>query len=119
MVVEIAAGWWFNSMAHLADSWHMGLHALSIGLTAFAYAASRRCANVEVGLTEKSNIYCIDNVLLTEGPLILPADLSLADDSFVFNAGVVESCSMRDAICGSLANADKNVTHDTRDLGVS
>jgi Co/Zn/Cd efflux system component len=32
MVVEIAAGWWFNSMALLADGWHMSSHALAIGL---------------------------------------------------------------------------------------
>lgn len=42
MVLEIAAGWWFNSMALLADGWHMGTHAAAIGLTAFAYAAARR-----------------------------------------------------------------------------
>jgi cation diffusion facilitator family transporter len=44
MVVEITAGWWFNSMALLADGWHMGTHALAIGLTALAYAAARRLA---------------------------------------------------------------------------
>ncbi len=44
MVVEIAAGWWFNSMALLADGWHMSSHALALGLTAFAYSASRRYA---------------------------------------------------------------------------
>jgi cation diffusion facilitator family transporter len=41
MVVEIVAGWWFNSMALLADGWHMSSHALAIGLSAFAYAAAR------------------------------------------------------------------------------
>ena len=45
MVVEIAAGLWFNSMALLADGWHMSSHALAIGLSAFAYAAARRLAN--------------------------------------------------------------------------
>ncbi|CAG9178135.1 Cadmium, cobalt and zinc/H(+)-K(+) antiporter [Cupriavidus laharis] len=45
MVVEIAAGWWFNSMALLADGWHMSSHAFAIGLTAFAYAAARRYAS--------------------------------------------------------------------------
>lgn len=45
MVVEIAAGLWFNSMALLADGWHMSSHALAIGLAAFAYATSRRLAN--------------------------------------------------------------------------
>lgn len=42
MVVEISAGWWFNSMALLADGWHMSSHAFAIGLSAFAYAAARR-----------------------------------------------------------------------------
>ena len=44
MVVEIAAGWWFNSMALLADGWHMSSHAVAIGLSAFAYATARRYA---------------------------------------------------------------------------
>ncbi|MHB0994772.1 MAG: CDF family Co(II)/Ni(II) efflux transporter DmeF [Elusimicrobiales bacterium] len=44
MVLEIAAGWWFNSMALLADGWHMSSHALAIGLSALAYAAARRYA---------------------------------------------------------------------------
>lgn len=44
MVVEIWAGWWFNSMALLADGWHMSSHAVAIGLSAFAYAAARRYA---------------------------------------------------------------------------
>jgi cation diffusion facilitator family transporter len=44
MVVEIFAGWWFNSMALLADGWHMSSHALAIGLSMVAYMASRRYA---------------------------------------------------------------------------
>jgi cation diffusion facilitator family transporter len=44
MVVEIGAGLAFNSMALLADGWHMSSHALAIGLSAFAYAAARRLA---------------------------------------------------------------------------
>ncbi|KRG44539.1 cation transporter [Stenotrophomonas pictorum JCM 9942] len=42
MGVEIAGGWWFNSMAVLADGWHMSSHALALGLAAFAYACARR-----------------------------------------------------------------------------
>jgi cation diffusion facilitator family transporter len=42
MVVEIAGGWWFNSMAVLADGWHMSSHALALGLSAFAYSVARR-----------------------------------------------------------------------------
>ena len=44
MVLEIGAGWWFNSMAVLADGWHMSSHALAIGLSAFAYGAARHYA---------------------------------------------------------------------------
>jgi len=44
MALEITAGWWFNSMALLADGWHMSSHAVAIGLSAFAYAAARRYA---------------------------------------------------------------------------
>jgi cation diffusion facilitator family transporter len=44
MIIEIATGWWFNSMALLADGWHMSSHALAIGLSAFAYAAARKYA---------------------------------------------------------------------------
>src|SRR5688572_18894128 len=41
MIVEIAGGWWYNSMAVLADGWHMSSHALALGLSAFAYAFAR------------------------------------------------------------------------------
>ncbi|MCO7516820.1 CDF family Co(II)/Ni(II) efflux transporter DmeF [Pseudomonas guariconensis] len=44
MVVEIAGGWFFNSMALLADGWHMSSHALALGLSLLAYAAARRYA---------------------------------------------------------------------------
>ena len=44
MAVEIVAGWYFNSMALLADGFHMSSHAVAIGLSAFAYAAARRYA---------------------------------------------------------------------------
>lgn len=45
MVVEITAGWWYGSMALLADGWHMSSHAVAIGVTVLAYAAARRLVN--------------------------------------------------------------------------
>ncbi len=44
MVVEIVAGTWFNSMALLADGWHMATHAGAMGLSALAYRFARRHA---------------------------------------------------------------------------
>src|SRR3546814_18188666 len=45
MVVEIAGGWTYNSMALLADGWHMSSHTLALGMAAFAYLMARRLAN--------------------------------------------------------------------------
>ena len=45
MVAEIAGGWIYNSMALLADGWHMGSHALALGLSVLAYAAARRLSH--------------------------------------------------------------------------
>ena len=45
MIVEIIGGWWFNSMAVLADGWHMSSHALALGLSVFAYGFARRHAH--------------------------------------------------------------------------
>lgn len=42
MLVEIVGGWTFNSMALLADGWHMSSHALALGLSVLAYGAARR-----------------------------------------------------------------------------
>ena len=44
MVLEITAGWLYNSMALLADGWHMSSHALAIGLSAMAYVTARTYA---------------------------------------------------------------------------
>ena len=44
MVAEIIAGWWSGSMALLADGWHMGTHALALGVATVAYTLARRHA---------------------------------------------------------------------------
>jgi cation diffusion facilitator family transporter len=41
MVGEIAAGVFFNSMALLADGWHMATHAGALGISALAYRYAR------------------------------------------------------------------------------
>ena len=44
MVVEIAAGLIYGSMALLADGLHMASHATALGITVLAYVVSRRLA---------------------------------------------------------------------------
>lgn len=42
MVVEISFGYWTNSMALLADGWHMASHVFALGLTWIAYFVARK-----------------------------------------------------------------------------
>ncbi len=42
MLVELLAGWKFNSMALFADGWHMSSHVIALGLSVAAYAFARR-----------------------------------------------------------------------------
>lgn len=47
MAAEIAYGYLTHSMALLADGYHMGTHALALGLTYAAYVLMRRCSGSE------------------------------------------------------------------------
>lgn len=41
MLLEVFGGWIYNSMALLADGWHMSSHMLALGLAYFAYRSAR------------------------------------------------------------------------------
>jgi cation diffusion facilitator family transporter len=45
MILEVAAGVLYGSMALLADGWHMGTHVAAFMITLYAYRYSRRHAN--------------------------------------------------------------------------
>lgn len=47
MVVEIACGYWFGSMALLADGWHMASHSVAFGISVFAYMYAKKFAGHE------------------------------------------------------------------------
>ena len=44
MVIEIIGGYYYGSMALLADGWHMSTHALALGLSVGAYVLARKYA---------------------------------------------------------------------------
>lgn len=58
MVAEIIFGYTTKSMGLLADGYHMGTHALALGLTYIAYVLSRKLSNSElfVNGTEKIGV---------------------------------------------------------------
>jgi cation diffusion facilitator family transporter len=45
MVAEIVGGWWFGSMALVADGWHMSTHAGALAIAGFAYWFARKHAH--------------------------------------------------------------------------
>jgi cation diffusion facilitator family transporter len=45
MLIEITGGWHYNSMALLADGWHMSSHTVALGLSVFAYFYARKYAH--------------------------------------------------------------------------
>jgi cation diffusion facilitator family transporter len=47
MIAEILFGWIANSMALLADGWHMGTHAFALGISLVAYRMARKYAKDE------------------------------------------------------------------------
>ena len=48
MCAEIVYGYYTNSMALLADGWHMGTHALALGLTFAAYLMIEKFSGSEL-----------------------------------------------------------------------
>lgn len=44
MLIEIIGGWYYNSMALLADGWHMSSHVVALGLALFTYIVARKLA---------------------------------------------------------------------------
>lgn len=47
MVIEILFGYWTNSMALLADGWHMASHVFALGLTWIAYVVARKFSQTD------------------------------------------------------------------------
>ena len=47
MVLEIVFGYWTNSMALLADGWHMATHVFALALTWLAYFVTRKYSNTK------------------------------------------------------------------------
>ena len=45
MFIEISAGWFYHSMALLADGWHMSTHALALTISLLAFIFARRHAS--------------------------------------------------------------------------
>lgn len=59
MFVEIFFGYWTNSMALLADGYHMASHVFALGLAWIAYIASRKYAQSEKYSFDKKKLLAL------------------------------------------------------------
>ena len=59
MVVEIFFGYWTNSMALLADGYHMASHVFALGLSWAAYIICRKYSQTEKYSFEKSKLLAL------------------------------------------------------------
>lgn len=59
MVAEISFGYWTNSMALLADGWHMASHVFALGLTWIAYFVARKYSQTETYSFSKEKILAL------------------------------------------------------------
>ncbi|MDX1828885.1 MAG: cation diffusion facilitator family transporter [Lutibacter sp.] len=59
MVIEIFFGYWTNSMALLADGYHMASHVFALGLAWFAYVFSRKYAQTDTFSFSKDKLLAL------------------------------------------------------------
>ncbi len=59
MIIEITFGYWTNSMALLADGWHMATHVFALGLTWTAYYVARKYSETEKYVFNKEKLLAL------------------------------------------------------------
>lgn len=125
MVVEIVGGWWYNSMALLADGWHMGSHALALGLSAFAYMAARHYARdprfafgtwkieIMAGYTSAILLVCIALVMIVSSVerLLSPQPIHYQEAMFVAVVGLAVNLLCAYILGGAHHNHDHSHDH--------
>lgn len=121
MIAEIIGGYVFNSMALLADGWHMSSHALALGLSVLAYIFARRFAHdsrfafgtwkIEVlaGYTSAILLVLVAGLMLFQSVerLIFPTQIHYNQAIFVAIAGLLVN-----VICAWLLKDGHVHTHD-------
>lgn len=131
MVVEIAAGLVYNSMALLADGLHMASHTVALGLTVVAYVVSRRLATTNrytFGVGKIDSLAAFTSALLLLGfacamvvesgdRLLNPVSISFEPAIIVATVGlIINAASARILIAvphhSEHLNQDEQQTHD-------
>lgn len=81
MVTEIFFGYWTQSMALLADGYHMASHVLALGLSWLAYYFSRKYASSDKYTFNKKKLLSFSG--FTSAILLLIVAITMAFESFL------------------------------------
>ena len=85
MVLEIFFGYWTNSMALLADGWHMATHVLALGLTWLAYFVVRKYSNSEKYKFDGKKLLSLSGFLSAVSLLIVAVFMTIESISRLLN----------------------------------
>ena len=85
MVLEIFFGYWTNSMALLADGWHMATHVLALGLTWLAYFVVRKYSNTEKYKFDSKKLLSLSGFISAISLLIVAVFVSVGSVSRLLN----------------------------------
>ena len=118
MVIEVSVGRWAESMALLADGWHMGTHAAALGITLYAYYYIRRESKVKkkkdrvMALGGFASAIVLGLVALYIGwesfdKIINPADIKFKEAMLVAIIGLVVNIG-----CANILGHDHGHHHD-------
>ena len=118
MTIEISAGMFTNSMALLADGWHMGTHAAALGITLYAYYYIRKESKVKkkkdrvMALGGFASAIVLGLVALYIGwesfnKIINPADIKFKEAMFVAIIGLIVNIA-----CANILGHDHGHGHD-------
>jgi Co/Zn/Cd efflux system component len=77
MVLEIFFGYWTNSMALLADGWHMASHVFALALTWLAYFISRKYSNTEKYTFDSNKLLSLSGFLSAIALLVVAVMMSV------------------------------------------
>lgn len=80
MVVEIFYGYWTNSMALLADGWHMASHVFALGLTWIAYYITRKYSTTDNYSFSESKLLALSG--FTSAVVLFIVAIFMAIESF-------------------------------------
>ena len=118
MVIEVSVGRWAESMALLADGWHMGTHAAALGITLYAYYYIRSESKVKkkkdrvMALGGFASAIVLGLVALYIGwesfdKIINPADIKFKEAMLVAIIGLVVNIG-----CANILGHDHGHHHD-------